>query len=402
MGIYPLPEAIDGHPWQVAEGPGSIDTKARVLHVPLSDDIHSRFIRNHEMAHAAITPKQASGKQCLKHSVSMRALQVCEDLRVHIYLRKCGVEMCGGVTAEEVGPAIKRMAANERELGATLVSTTYTDDHEKVLGHLKMILDAEQLASIAERAALVVRRLESARYLSSPRGLKTATVPAAKLFDVLFPEVGKQSQMPADLLAKYIGGTRHKAGRWGDMTIHSLDMQHSRPLHRLAHRHRFTDEGCVLRAPHRMCVDGRVFCRTMPTPGGTVLIDGSGSMSLSLSDVENIVAAAPASMVAIYSGRKLSGQLTILARNGRVTNRDGLALSRSSGSGNIVDGPALKWLSAQKGPRVWVSDGYVTGVHDNGSIDLGIAAALLCREGDITRVSNPAEALRVLTPIRHR
>jgi hypothetical protein len=396
MTVYPLPEAIDGCRWKVAEGPGSIDTKARVLHVPLTDDVHARFIRNHELGHAAITPKQSSGKQCVKHAVSMRALQVCEDLRVHLYLRKCGVDMCGGVTTDEVKPLISRIAGSDRELGATLISTTHTDDHERVVGHLQQQVTPERLASLVERVSLVVRRLETGRYLSCPRGLKTATVPAARLFDVLFPEADNQPTLPFNVLAKSILSPRHKSGRWGDMKITRLPMDLYKPCSRIARKRVYTDEGCALRAPYRACIDGRVFTRTYPTPGGTVLIDCSGSMDLSLADIEDIVTTAPASVVAVYSGRRLSGELTIVARNGRVATREGLAIGRSSGSGNIVDGPALKWLATQKGPRIWVSDGFVTGVHDHGSIDLMVAAAVICKKGGITRVSSPAEAIRFL------
>lgn len=403
MSVFPLPEAIDGHRWEVNGGPGVIDTRARVMYVPLADDIHSRFIRNHELGHAAITPKQASGKQCEKHSVSMRALQVCEDLRVHIYLRTCGIDMCGGVTSEDIETAVTMMADKDRELGATLISTRHTDDHGRVIAHMQKCVTPERLASIVERVHLVTHRLETGRYLSSPRGLNASTVPAARLFDVLFPENGNQTQLPFNVVAKSVLGPRRKSGRWGSMTISRLSMDLFRPVSRISRKRTYTDEGCALRAPYRVCIDGRVFTHTSPAIGGTILIDGSGSMSLSLSDIENIVATAPASIVAVYSGRQSSGQLSIIARNGRVATRDGLAMSRSSGSGNIIDGPALKWLSIQREPRIWVSDGHVTGVNDHGSIDLMVAAASLCNKASITRVESPAEAIRLLrTPDRHR
>ena len=52
---------------------------------------------------------------------------------------------------------------------------------------------------------------------------------------------------------------------------------------------------------------------------------------------------APASTVAIYSGRGASGTLTIIGKKGRVADADGLSKARI-GTGNIVDGPALEWL----------------------------------------------------------
>ena len=35
-----------------------------------------------------------------------------------------------------------------------------------------------------------------------------------------------------------------------------------------------------------------------------------------------------------------------------------------TGYGNIVDGPALTWLSQQKGRLIWISDGQATGSYE--------------------------------------
>jgi hypothetical protein len=101
--------------------------------------------------------------------------------------------------------------------------------------------------------------------------------------------------------------------------------------------------------------------------------------------------------VATYSGNRTSGTLHIVARKGRVANADGLRLARSSGSGNIVDGPALQWLAQQQAPRLWVSDGYVTGKYDRSSIDLGADAQIICNKAKIRRVEKAqavADALK--------
>ena len=55
-------------------------------------------------------------------------------------------------------------------------------------------------------------------------------------------------------------------------------------------------------------------------------------------------------------------------------------------SGNVVDGPALVWLAKQQEPRLWVSDGHVTGCNDNTCIDLAADAERVCRKGNIQRV----------------
>ena len=55
-------------------------------------------------------------------------------------------------------------------------------------------------------------------------------------------------------------------------------------------------------------------------------------------------------------------------------------------SGNVVDGPALHWLSQQKSPRVWVSDGEVTGVNDRTGANLSLDVKILTNRARIRRV----------------
>jgi hypothetical protein len=53
--------------------------------------------------------------------------------------------------------------------------------------------------------------------------------------------------------------------------------------------------------------------------------------------------------------------------------------------GNVVDGPALRWLARQPEPRIWISDGHVTGIADQPSSDLAVDAIHICRKARITR-----------------
>lgn len=126
-----------------------------------------------------------------------------------------------------------------------------------------------------------------------------------------------------------------------------------------------TSEGAVLRYIDRYLVDQAVFRRAKRAEcggGGTALIDASGSMSLSVEDVEKIVTRSPAGVtVAVYSGSGGDGELRVVARGGKRASARNL---KPKGGGNIVDAPALEWLATQPEPRVWMSDGGVTGVGD--------------------------------------
>ena len=125
-----------------------------------------------------------------------------------------------------------------------------------------------------------------------------------------------------------------------------------------------------------------------------MLIDTSGSMSLDEGDVESIIEGAPtATLVAIYSGREKEGQLRVVARDGRRASPR--YLSRY-GIGNIVDLPALKWLAAQRAPRIWISDGGVTGVDDTPSAEIEQSCHRVCRRARIRRVKTVKEAAAAL------
>jgi hypothetical protein len=122
-------------------------------------------------------------------------------------------------------------------------------------------------------------------------------------------------------------------------------------------------------------------------------------MNLSREDLEKIVVTAPATTVAIYSGRSTAGTLTIIGTTGRVATTEGLQKA-VVGTGNIVDGPALMWLSKQQEPRIWVSDAYVTGEHDRTSVDLSAEVQVLCNKFRIRRVPKPEAVVDFLGAIR--
>ena len=398
--ISPLPEALDGRQWSIRKSPsgsGSIDTVARQMAVPLGTAAADRFVRNHEMAHGKITPKVSSGKQCIKFGVSMLALQCCEDLRVHHFLNSAGIECTGSLQGHDINRCVESYLSHPRDLAALVISALHTQDLSRVLAALGERLEVSALNALMAGVRLIDERLEAGRGIYRPIGFRNCTIPAAKVFDALFPESGpadsdENTKVPLNRL-----GLERRQVNWGSMTIKELSLSQTRRCPASSKIRTFTDEGAVMSAVYRLPVDGRIFSRSRAHKGGTVLIDLSGSMSLSLDDLDRIVLAAPAATVATYSGNRTSGTLHIVARKGRVANADGLRLARSSGSGNIVDGPALQWLAQQQAPRLWVSDGYVTGKHDRTSIDLGADAQIICNRAKIRRVEKAqavADALK--------
>ena len=153
-------------------------------------------------------------------------------------------------------------------------------------------------------------------------------------------------------------------------------------------------EGSVVRYVHRWTTDRAIFRGRRQRAGGTVLVDTSGSMSLSVEDLEGLLRATPAgACVAIYSGRGAQGELRIVASGSRRARAEQL---QPYARGNVVDEPALEWLAGQAEPRIWVSDGHVTGVGDKPSASVKDACRRIRRRARVKRVDTPEEAARVL------
>lgn len=159
-------------------------------------------------------------------------------------------------------------------------------------------------------------------------------------------------------------------------------------------RYRSTDMGVVPRNIHRSIIDGNVFAVRRRIFGGSVLIDDSGSMSWLPEQIEDVMKAAPAVIIAAYSGSRAHGELKILAKDKhRVAKGD----IKTRYGGNDIDLPALEWLAQQTEPRIWVTDG---GVHPGKGGDPLQAAqdcVDFCIENKINVVEDAIQAHEVFT-----
>jgi hypothetical protein len=169
---------------------------------------------------------------------------------------------------------------------------------------------------------------------------------------------------------------------WGKMKIQKPPLKQSLPIKVIGRSRTFSDAGVNPRSMNRWATDKKIFTRRVKQRGGTVLIDVSGSMSLTNQDIEQLVRLLPASTIAMYSGTcsgydwdtsrpehpkhdgyymltpdNYSGELHILAEKGRWVGD----IPVHAGE-NIVDVPAIDWLSKQAHPRILVSDLQVSGI----------------------------------------
>ena len=203
-------------------------------------------------------------------------------------------------------------------------------------------------------------------------------------------------------MLKVAGGTPSGQGtlliepKWAPMTTRKARMPLRLPK-KLVSRSKFrgSDEGAVPRYIHRLPVDGKIFGRKKKSPGGSVLIDDSGSMRFNQRDLKAIVTAAPAVNIAAYSGWHGSkGELVVLAQDGKYADLANDKDARPRGSDNLVDLPALEWLAEQPKPRIWVSDQEIT-LMDGDRTLAAKQVYRICKQKGINVVRNAGEARAV-------
>lgn len=109
----------------------------------------------------------------------------------------------------------------------------------------------------------------------------------------------------------------------------------------------------------------RLFKHRQIVPGGSLLVDASGSMNFTPEDLKALITLAPFATVGYYFGyesrQDVYGELHVVAREGYFYDGDFVL----SGGGNEVDYWALEWLLRQDEPRVYVTDTQFCGGPDN-------------------------------------
>lgn len=167
-------------------------------------------------------------------------------------------------------------------------------------------------------------------------------------------------------------------------------------------RRRPEQEGTFPRGLHRLVMDRKIFRGAKMKGGtkgrGTVLVDMSGSMGWGEKDFKELLEIMPECTVYGYSGfgGGNSGRMVILADRGKMAKMDEVTKWREGKGSNIIDDSCLRFLAKCSKPRIWISDGGVTGCRDNQTPYI----VALCNEaivrGNIIRVRHAKEALKAM------
>ena len=170
---------------------------------------------------------------------------------------------------------------------------------------------------------------------------------------------------------------------------------------RMNRKRRASELGKTPKYMNRLLTDPsrRIFAKKAKSLGGVVVIDCSGSMSLSDSDIEKLVTSASGSTIWAYSATcrdyELENCWLIADRGKRVRE-----LPEFHG-GNGVDLPAIAFARRYRRNKndmmIWISDGRVTGNGDTSDSRLRRATAHFIRKNNIHHVEELNEAIKLLS-----
>lgn len=414
--------------WQIdtckpVRGKPMTDIVGKHMVVPVADEQVDRVIRAHEMMHARISPAEDFPKWIARNIATEQALRVVEEVRVNFLVKKAGFdtdvlgdgsELTTGVLLAERGDwaecvytavgysycgggkdfltGVRRV---NRAWGQTLKDITKRVEKEFVKAFKRGDLGSTQVDprtglapfgfAHTERIAEWVDRLANLEpeendeeengegENGSPQNDKNEKdekqgKPDNQATNKKQDEQKRPPVDPSKINPIDPKGRDGLVPTWGELKVKRLPMTR-RAKGGLGRKRIASATGRNPRRIGNALVDPqrRVFDATKKGNGGVVLIDGSGSMSLQSKQILEITEQAPGCTVAVYSAdrdNKLDN-LLVLAENGKMVGE----LPKRNG-GNGVDGEAIRWALKQRKrsstPVVWITDGQVHGLGNNG------------------------------------
>lgn len=450
--LVPEPEIItrtdgrsDGQ-WTVFSTPPSATSAfavidQRVMSVPTSHDEVTRHIQAHELTHAKISPseKDMEKKWTKRGYASTAALIAVEELRVHSWLKHQDFEPERFVQ-NGAGGFIATRTASFQEAVLNAVRFSRTAEYQPFMNtlaryHPEWITRVESIAKGAEQIFDEVLKHNRDEYtktgdkvsshgfrftemcaywveqMSEAHGNTSVPKPQENQWEQFSKEKPKSAEASIKETAEQ--QAQNIAQGWQDAMRAPLDeMWHKlnvatpmltrNAVGSIGKKRTAAQFGKNPRRISRLYSDPqmRIFDRVTRGEGGVVLIDFSGSMSLSESNVKSMLEAAPSATVAFYSANNSrDNNLFVIGRKGKMVDK----LPEPAG-GNGVDGPALEWAIKQrkslKEPVIWVSDGGVTGKRDNWDERLTMECIRICQRNGIYVVPRASDAISMLNALK--
>jgi hypothetical protein len=414
------------------------DTEHRIIAAPAASTAEAYVQRMRQLLKARFSPARNFSKIARKMEVSLEALEAAESCRLHSileHLANDGPGLARGydivsstITIPEIDVSAWRAeyVKHPRQTLNMLLQAyvahmgTVDGEHIKELLHTivlpapadgRIFTDKEEAILSQRRQDLddLITRVRHAAHTLMKRRIPSfqATRRLAKLIHACFaipPPLPRPSDAPSERGEHMLTEAEQRAagdlrvpgeppeadfhadrqGWWGEMEIEDVPLTEDIAIRRAMRTQRHADAGVTIGSIERIATDQHIFKEVHLVNKGTVLIDTSGSMSLEPDQVYELATQCPAVTVAVYCGSGSGGVLRIVCHRGHIAlnPRD----YHPELGGNIIDGPALDWLATQESPRIWVSDGLVTGVDDRFCENLLIESVAKQLEHNIWRI----------------
>ncbi len=456
--MYPEPEMLsrndntattESKRWKIVNvqpvrGEPCTDVNNREMRVPMYDTEHSRHIRAHEMTHAKVSPTAKQfDKWLVRGYAKAPTLVRCEELRVNVLVAHAGFEpqnhlgdgsehLAGKRTAEAgdflscVMDAIAfrmtngydqylRGVAVHQPLWVELLETISKTGEDYFLSILDNTRSHPKLYDTHSRLPLsgfgyvenYAKWVEQqvGALCDNPTGQPQPEGKKGEGEGVGEGDNEGDSKSPTEKASENLThdrwgrGTIPKRGReamWEELKVSTPSLERN-VMGAIGRKRVASQTGRNPRRMSRLLTDPerRIFDRTVKGAGGVVLIDTSGSMSLSHDEVMEMVLNAPSALVAQYSGNGSRPNLYVVANKGKCVRE-----LPSPNGGNGVDAPALRWAigkrQRQHSPLIWVTDGGVTGKGDSWQEDLVMECVALVKRHGIYTCETPEQAVTML------
>ena len=385
--------------WRVTPtgGAGTTDFVRRLMSTPVERTRHARAVQMHENSHARWSPTPEQLKWLREKGATDEAIHACEEPRIELLGIGAGVDVIAHALQDRELACFSNMCKDPK-VPARLIAQFYLAAHSQKLGSSVRRMVGKRDASIGKRCKRILALLDH----SPGPGSMMTLLKMSILFDGLFPkdppkDLNPNTGVDNELTERIEYARDNSPPVWGEMLEYRLPLTHPYSAHIDARRHRRTYAGSTLKRLDRLAFGvGKAFERKRRVQGGTVLVDFSGSMGEPKNTIDYVLENLPGARIAGYacahpqftyehSEFMGKGILGIVAEKGRTTKLTTDNLRNYFGGRNLVDGPALRWLARQPGPRFWVSDGGVNGLSGCGWLLLEECKAI-CKASSIARV----------------
>lgn len=451
--------AWDVHDCEARRGIPATSIMERTMLAPKADTPQARAIRAHEMMHAKVSPAGEWEQWQARKVASVKAMVVCEELRVNYLCGKAGFDVATHLTDGTETADGERYACTNDWKGAVhmAVATAGTASNKPFLNGVRRHnrMWGKALLSISKRAVKEMDKAHRTGMLASTAtDRKSGLAPVGFTFTEKMAEwVDRLAGMPPENVQEEEsnesasattavaedkdtitvthdnrGGNtpkplsekeylnkltkvspdsmdRASAPYWGELVVSRLPLT-VLTQGNLGKKRSASNTGRSPRRLHRYMSDPqkRIFDNKRRGMGGVVVIDASGSMTLTRDDVRKMLDASPGCTVIAYSdvdGCKGAPNAWVLADKGRMVSDHDFP---EMGSGNGVDFPALEWgvkhRQHSSAPVVWVTDGGVCGPNQGFSELLANQCTAFCMEKKVIVVETPNKAVETLEKLK--